>query len=137
MRPSALGRYDELWGHVQAHRRWLEEEFERRPVGTREAVERWYDRVYLPIVALARERRVCRHFPGSTETDVYLWLVRRRGDLYDRYRETGEPYRSAAAHVDAMRARIGLRQKLARPLGSMRARAWRRRRARRAGGRAA
>jgi hypothetical protein len=114
-----------------------EEEFEGRPVGTREAVERWYDRVYLPIVTLARERRVCRHFPGRTEADVYLWLVRRRDELYDRYRETREPYRSAAAHVDAERAQIGLRRKLARPFGSMLARARRRRRARRVGGRAA
>jgi hypothetical protein len=101
IRPTALGRYDEIWGHIEGHRRWLEEEFEGRPVGTAEAVERWYDRVYGPVVRLARERRVCRHFPGRTEADLYLWLMRRRDELYDRYRRTREPYGAAAAHVAA------------------------------------
>ena len=107
LRPTDLGGYDELWAHIEGHRRWLEEEFEKRPVGLREAVERWYDRVYLPIVRLARQRRICRTFPGRTETDLYLWLMRRRDDLYDRYRRTREPYDSAAEHVDAMVAGLG------------------------------
>ena len=109
IRPSDLGRYDELWEHIEARRRWLEEEFEHRPVGREEAVTRWHDRVYGPIVELARDRGITRRFPGRSEADVYLWLTRRRDELYDRYRRTREPLTSAAEHVDAMRARLGWR----------------------------
>jgi hypothetical protein len=120
VRPTALGRYDEIWRHIEGHRRWLEEEFERRPVGVREAVDRWYDRVYLPIVRAARERGVMEHFPGRTETDVYLWAMNRRDELYDRYRRAGEPFGPAAAHVEAMDARLGPRARSAAALGRVR-----------------
>ncbi len=116
IRPTALGRYDEMWEHIELHRRWLEEVFERRPVGREEAVIRWYDRVYLPIVRFARERGVTRHFPGATEADVYLWMMRRRDELYRRYTRTRDPVGSAIAHVDAMDEELGWSRKLSRPL---------------------
>ncbi len=109
LRPSDLGRYEEIWEHVLAHQRWLEEEFERRPVGLEEAVIRWYDRVYAPIVGLAREQGLTRAFPGRTDTDVYLWIMRRRDELYDRYRRTREPYGAAAEQVAAASADLGWR----------------------------
>ncbi len=119
IRPTALGGYDEMWGHVEGHRRWLEEEFEGRPVGTAEAVERWYDRVFLPIVRAARARGVMEHFPGRTEADVYLWAMRYRDELYDRYRHRREPYGPAEEHVQAMDARLGPRARAAAGLGRL------------------
>ena len=119
-RPTDLGAYDEIWGHIQAHRRWLGDEFEGRPVGLEEAVARWYDRVYGPIVRLAREWGIRRRFPGRTEADLYLWLMRHGDELYDRYRRTRELYASAAEHVAAMRARLGPRAGLAAGVGCLR-----------------
>ncbi|MEA2527622.1 MAG: hypothetical protein QOF73_4849 [Thermomicrobiales bacterium] len=116
IRPTALGRYDEMWEHIELHRRWLEEVFEGKSVGREEAVIRWYDRVYRPIVQFARERGVTRQFPGATETDVYLWLMRRRDELYRRYTRTRDPVGSAIAHVEAMGEEVGWQRRLARPL---------------------
>ena len=120
VRPTALGRYDEIWEHIEGHRRWLKEEFECRPVDTREAVERWYDRVYLPIVTVARERGVMDGFPDMTEADVYLWAMRYREDLCDQYRRTREPWAGATEHVEAMQARLGPRARLAAGLDRLR-----------------
>jgi hypothetical protein len=39
-----------------------------------EAVGSWYDRVYLPLVRVTRERDLLREFPGWSEADLYLEL---------------------------------------------------------------
>jgi hypothetical protein len=86
--PTELGSYEEVWAHIEGHRVWLEEEFARRQAGVKEAVRRWYDHIYTPIFALARQHNVFRLFPRRTETDLYLRLLRRRDKLYARYRRT-------------------------------------------------
>ncbi len=52
-----------------------------RDVPYAEAVTRWYDEVYLPIVRLIREQGIMRHFPQQTEADIYALLVSRREQL--------------------------------------------------------
>jgi hypothetical protein len=101
IRPSELGDYDELWRHIQNHRHFLEEDYERRPVDMEEAVSRWYDRVYTPLVQMARKHQVCQA-QRWTEADVYLWLMSRRDQLYERYRHTREPFGSADSYVREM-----------------------------------
>ena len=36
---------------------------------------RWYEEVYLPVLAAIRARRLTRRFRGATDSDVYAWLV--------------------------------------------------------------
>ncbi len=50
-------------------------------VSYQEAVTRWYDEVYLPIVRLIRQQGILRYFPEQTEADIYAWLVSRREEL--------------------------------------------------------
>jgi sarcosine oxidase delta subunit len=45
IRPSALGRYDEIWEHIQGHRDWLSA-IRHEPVSDREAVADWYQYIY-------------------------------------------------------------------------------------------
>jgi hypothetical protein len=77
IRPTALGRYDEILSHIEGRRRLLEERYER-PVSMAEAAADWYDNVYLPIVLAVREQRILRDFPDRTEADVYLWVMANR-----------------------------------------------------------
>ena len=63
IRPTALGRYDEIWEHIQGHRDWLSA-IRHEPVSDREAVADWYDYIYCPIVGVARERGLER-FPST------------------------------------------------------------------------
>jgi hypothetical protein len=83
IRPSALGRYDELWDHILL--RQLEmSEAEGHEVPIKEAVTSWYDDIYQPIVQIARQRGVLQRFPDRSEADVYLWVMAHREDLMVR-----------------------------------------------------
>ena len=45
------------------------------------AAARWYDKTYLPIVQVIREKGLPHDFPNRTETDLYVWFNRRRDEL--------------------------------------------------------
>jgi hypothetical protein len=80
IRPSALGRYEEIWSHIEGHRDWLSS-IRHEPVSVQEAVRDWYQYVYCPIVEVARERGLTERFPEQTEADVYLWVMRHRWEI--------------------------------------------------------
>jgi hypothetical protein len=80
IRPTALGRYDEIWEHIEGHRGWLEA-IRHHPVDVEDAVEDWYTYIYEPIVKVARERGLTDRFANHTEADIYLWVIRHRWDL--------------------------------------------------------
>lgn len=80
IRPTQLGRYDEIWEHIQLHQKDLSSELGPR-VAIEEAVVDWYDRIYEPVVRLIRARGVLDWFPGHTEADLYLWVMDRRDEL--------------------------------------------------------
>jgi hypothetical protein len=42
----------------------------------------WYDRVYLPGVAVIRAEGLHELFPGFTDADRYLWVAQHRRELY-------------------------------------------------------
>jgi hypothetical protein len=83
IRPSALGRYDEMWDHILVRQVELGE-LKGRDVPIEEAVEDWFDHIYSPIVRIARERGVLRRFPDRTEADIYIWTMAHRDDLMGR-----------------------------------------------------
>ncbi|HNS50584.1 MAG TPA: DUF4032 domain-containing protein [Anaerolineae bacterium] len=89
VRPSAelqfslRGQYPTLLEHIAVHRYYLGQE-ERREIPEDEAVGRWYDEVYLPLVRVIREVRILSVFPGRTEADLYLWIIEHRHYLSER-----------------------------------------------------
>lgn len=78
IRPTALGRYDELMTHIESRRRRLSEQRNDEHVTMAEAAADWYDNVYLPIVLAVREQKLLREFPDRSEADVYLWVMANR-----------------------------------------------------------
>jgi hypothetical protein len=80
MRVSAPGQYVHLENHIEAYR-FVLEAGEERELPYDEAVSRWYDEVYLPLVEAIREQGILRYFPGRTETDFFVWLSRHRVTL--------------------------------------------------------
>ena len=77
IRPTALGRYDEIVTHIEVRRR-LSEQRNGAPVSMSEAAAGWYDNVYLPIALAVREQKLLREFPDRSEADVYLWVMANR-----------------------------------------------------------
>jgi hypothetical protein len=69
--------------HIGVHRYFMGREQERE-IPYEEAVAHWYDAVYLPVVQVIQDQGILRDFPDRTETDVYLWVSRRRAALEER-----------------------------------------------------
>ena len=65
----------------------------------------WYDHIYCPIVEVIRQEDILRLFPGHTEADLYLWVMRHRRELEDRYGFDIGPAASAADYVEAVSPR--------------------------------
>jgi nucleotide-binding universal stress UspA family protein len=86
LRPEAnllltLGNhYHLLDEQIETHRRRLAEE-EERAISGQEAMTRWYDQIYLPVVEIIREQGILRNFPRRTEADLYLLFVEHRQEL--------------------------------------------------------
>jgi nucleotide-binding universal stress UspA family protein len=74
------GRYPVLLEHIAVHQYFMGID-QKRDIAYEEAVIHWYDKVYLPIVEIIRERGILRFFPDRTETDLYIWLGKHQDDL--------------------------------------------------------
>lgn len=106
IRPTALGRYDEMLEQIEAHRDWLRAIW-HRDVSLPEAATDWYDYIYSPIVEVARERGVLEEFPDHTEADIYLWVMRHREELAQRYGRDVGPIASAEDYAATIAHRHG------------------------------
>jgi hypothetical protein len=78
------GQYPKLLEHIAVHRHFLGLR-EMREIAYSEAVVRWYNEVYEPVVQVIREDGILEDFPGRTEADLYLWIIEHRHYLGERY----------------------------------------------------
>lgn len=74
------GRYEQLENHIEVHRFFIEMADDVE-LSDDEAVVRWFDEAYLPLVQAMREQDVLQEFPGRTETDLYIWLAAHAAQL--------------------------------------------------------
>jgi hypothetical protein len=124
IRPSALGRYDEIWEHIEGHRDWLSA-IRHHPVTDRDAVADWYEFIYCPIVEVARKQGLTDRFPEHTESDVYLWVMRHRWAIEreqgqdigpapaaEDYAETAQPPGPMARVTEALRGLLALPERI-------------------------
>lgn len=77
---SVPGQYQKLLEHIQVHRYFMGIE-QKQEVSEQEATLDWYDKVYLPVAQIIRERNLLRDFPERTEADLYLWIMDHRAAL--------------------------------------------------------
>lgn len=74
------GGYLRLEQDIRTHHQNLQQEVDEN-TSWEEAVEDWYEHVYLPLVQVIRAQGILRDFPGRTEADLYLWIRSRQGEL--------------------------------------------------------
>jgi hypothetical protein len=113
VRPTSLGRYDEIWDHILLHQEGISEKFDR-PATTDEAVKSWYDEIFLPISRVVHERRLLDRFSGHSAADVYLWVMTNRQELEDREGQELSPENTAAVFADIVEAESALPARLRR-----------------------
>ena len=98
IQPTIPDGYARMLEHIAVHRYFMGLE-ERREIPEDEAVVHWYDTVYLPIVAVVRERDILREFPGRTEADLYIWVLDRQHYLFDHGHDLAPPVEAAEQYV--------------------------------------
>jgi len=121
IRPTSLGRYDEIWDHILVHQEEMLD-YLGRPVEIGEAVADWFDHIYLPIVRVARETGMTARFPGRSEADIYLWATAYRLELEDRDGEEIDPeasVRDLAAAVEHSASLSGRLERFMRRVSRM------------------
>jgi hypothetical protein len=93
---TETGRYDDLLQHIDVHKYYLNLH-RKEEISYQEGVLSWYENVYSPIVAIIRQERLLPRFPGRTEADLYVWIVRHWDELKGKY---GQDYSLREAAKD-------------------------------------
>lgn len=66
--------YTRMLEHIAVHKYFMGLDF-KRDISEQEAVEHWYDTVYMPIINVVRGSAILEEFPDKTEADLYLWTL--------------------------------------------------------------
>jgi hypothetical protein len=80
VRFSDVADYRRLANFIEAHGFRISQLW-RRYVSPEEVLRDWYEYSYTPILEMIREDRILEAFPGRTELDLYLWIVKHRERL--------------------------------------------------------
>ena len=81
--------------HIAVHRYFMGLDF-KRDITEQEAVNHWYQTVYLPIVKIIHDSGLLDEFPDKTEGDLYLWTLDHQHYLYQEEGQPLQPPETAA-----------------------------------------
>ena len=74
------GAYPEMVNHILVHKYYINQDYPYE-ISFKEAAKSWYDNVYFPIVNEIRKQHLLSAFPGQSEGDMYMWIVRRWDEM--------------------------------------------------------
>ena len=80
---TATGRYDEVLNHIYGHKYYINQHYQEE-IPFEAAMRSWYMNVFIPIVRVIRDQKLLGRFPGRTEADLYVWLVKHWDELKRR-----------------------------------------------------
>jgi len=81
---SSPGRYDVIYNHILVHKYYLNENrFYEIPF--EEALISWFKEVYTPVIAIIKEQLLLANFPGRTQADLYVWIIKHWDFLKKKY----------------------------------------------------
>ena len=77
---TAPGSYPEMVNHIMVHKYYLNQN-RKDEISFEEGAVSWFNNVYLPIADAIEKEHLLAEFPGQTEADLYMWLVRRWDEM--------------------------------------------------------
>jgi len=77
---TSPGSYPEMVNHILVHKYFLNEG-KSEELSFEEGAVSWYKKVYQPIIDEIRHAKLLASFPGNTEADLYMWIVRHWDNL--------------------------------------------------------
>lgn len=90
---TAPGRFEEMLRHILGHKYFINMDQEEE-IPLELAARSWKDNLYEPIIRTIRTANLLSRFPGRTEADLYIWIVKHWHVLKDKY---GQEYPMEAA----------------------------------------
>ena len=81
---SSPGRYDVIYNHILVHKYYLNENIEEE-IPFNDALVSWYNNVYNPVIKVIKEQWLLTNFPGRTEADLYVWIIKHWDFLKKKY----------------------------------------------------
>jgi hypothetical protein len=78
------GRFDVIYDHILVHKYYLNQQINGE-LPFRDALVSWYNNVYKPIIGIITEEKLCACFPGRTESDLYVWIIKHWDLLKKKY----------------------------------------------------
>lgn len=95
---TSPGAYPEMVNHILVHKYFINQN-QKEEIPFEQAAVSWYKNVYVPIVKVIREEHLLFQFPGSTEGDMYLWIVRTWDDMKRQKKNQNIPIEEAAEEI--------------------------------------
>jgi nucleotide-binding universal stress UspA family protein len=74
------GQYEKMMAQIYLQKFILVED-RKLNASLQDAVEDWYDNIYIPLAETIRDRGLLRWFPDRTITDLYIWIAENRSAL--------------------------------------------------------
>jgi len=81
---SSPGRYDVIYNHILVHKYFLNEDLEDE-IPFSNALVSWFEKVYNPVIKIIKEQWLLANFPGRTEADLYVWIIKHWDFLKKKY----------------------------------------------------
>lgn len=91
------GHYRELEYQIALYQGALSQ-IDERPFEYQEAAVYWYDMIYTAVVQIIQQQGVLKDFPGRTEADLFVWIMRHQQELSAAYGYV-VPMTAATDHV--------------------------------------
>ena len=83
---TETGRYDDIVEHINVHKSYMHLK-RHEEISFEEGTLNWHDTSYSPMAAIIREEKIVPRFPGRTEADLYVWIMRHWDELKKKYDE--------------------------------------------------
>ncbi|MDR2596371.1 MAG: transcriptional regulator [Treponema sp.] len=81
---SSPGRYDVIYNHILVHKYYMNEGMQEE-IPFSDALVSWYNNVYNPVITIIKEQWLLANFPGRTEADLYVWIIKHWDFLKKKY----------------------------------------------------
>jgi hypothetical protein len=81
---STTGSYDVIYNHILVHKYYVNENRDEE-IPFADALVSWYKNVYNPVIMIIREQWLAANFPGRTEGDLYVWIIKHWDFLKKKY----------------------------------------------------
>ena len=81
---TSAGQYDVIYNHILTHQYYINMN-KTEEISMTEAVQSWYEKVYLPVTKVILDSRIMRKFRKRTVCDLYVWLIKYWDELKKKF----------------------------------------------------